>query len=268
LPIGFVEADEPMGRNQPRTLLWTKPHAKEEFSLVLGDGTELVAVNALVYFKISENPDEFRDYVYRQTNPEDALLAFAYRALMEATRGKTLDDVLSVNRAAFARQLADSIRSQVRSARLGLDVIDLSLLNIHPPIEAGGSYLDVINARLDAGRRVTEAESVKQVALLDAEMRGTMAIAAARVGKSRRVSAASSDVAEFKALNEASVTLPRTLQLRLWIEALESVLSNQRLYLIDQTLLDTGSELLLDTRSTDVNRLPVLEAIPRAPLPE
>ena len=36
LPIGYVESDEPPNRDQPRALLWTKPHAKEEFSLVAG----------------------------------------------------------------------------------------------------------------------------------------------------------------------------------------------------------------------------------------
>jgi regulator of protease activity HflC (stomatin/prohibitin superfamily) len=268
LPIGFVEIDEPLQRNQPRMLLWTKPHAKEEFSLVLADGTELVAINALVYFKISEDPIEFQDYVYRQANPEESLLAFAYRALMEETRGKTLDDVLSLNRAAFARQLADSVRRQVRDARLGLDIIDLALLNIHPPIEAGGSYLEVINARLDARRRVTEAEGIKQVALLDAEMRGKMAITTAQVGKSRRVSEASTDVAEFKALNDSIQASPKSLQLRLWIEALEAALTNQRFYLVDQTLLDGGSDLLLDTRSIGGSRFQVLDTNPNAPRPE
>ncbi len=268
IPIGFVEADEPMQRNQPRTLLWTKPHAKEEFSLVLADGTELVAVNALVYFKISEDPDEFRDYVYQQASPEHTLLAFAYKALMEETRGKTLDDVLSLNRAAFARRIADSVRSQVRTARLGLDVIDFALLNIHPPIEAGGSYLDVINARLDAGRRVTEAEGVKQVALLEAQMRGTSAIAVAKVSGSRRIADARSDIAEFQSLHEGLSAAPKTLHLRLWIEALESALSTQRLFLVDQSLLDEGSELLLDTRPINSVRFPGFETIPRAPGPE
>jgi regulator of protease activity HflC (stomatin/prohibitin superfamily) len=262
MPIGFIEADQPVNSQQPRALLWTKPHAKEEFALVLGGGTELVAVNAIVYFKIAEDRQGFLDYVYQQSMPEEALTAFAYRALMEETRGRTLDEVLSADRAAFARRLVESVRQQSRAARLGLEVVDLALLNLHPPIEAGGSYLDVINARLDAGRRVTEAEGERQVALLGAETRGSMAVATARTERSHRVSTALAEVAEFKAVVEALDDPRRTLRLRLWIEALEGALAEQRLFLVDRTLLDEGGELLLDTRRIEGTRLPSLDALP------
>lgn len=267
LPIGYVEADQSVDTRQPRALLWTKPHAKEEFALALGDGSELVAVNALVYFKISEVRDEFLDYVYQQSSPEDALIAFAYRAFMEETRGRTLDDVLSANRAAFARRVAESVRRQAKEARLGLEVVDLALLNLHPPIEAGAEYLEVINARLDARRRVTEAEGEKQVALLEAKSRGAMAVAAARIHASRRVAGALSELAEFKAVGEGLQATPRTLRTRLWIEALENALVDQRLFLVDHTLLDDGGELILDTRRYDARRMPELDAPSPTPLP-
>ncbi len=259
LPIGFIEDETPPRKDHPRALLWTKPHAKEELSLVLGAGTELVAVNALVYFKIAEDPAGFRDYVYRQAQPEEALTAFVYRALMEETRGRTLDEVLSADRAAFAHRLVESVREQSHAARLGLDVIDLALLNLHPPIEAGGSYLEVISARLDAGRRVTEAEGEKQVALLNAQTNSSSAVAAARAAQSRRVAGALSDAAEFAAIGQAPQEFPQTLRLRLWIEALEDALSDQRLFLVDRTVLDERGELLLDTRRHESVRLPALD---------
>jgi regulator of protease activity HflC (stomatin/prohibitin superfamily) len=267
LPIGFVEADEVMNRDQPRALLWTKPHAKEEFALALGNGSELVAVNAVVYFKISEDRQEFLDYVYQQSAPEEALIAFAYRALMEETRGRTLDDVLSVNRAAFARRIANSVREQTKDARLGLEVVDFAVLNLHPPIEAGSGFLEVINARLNARRRVIEAEGEKQVALLDAETRGAMAVSSAKIEGSRRVAGALSEVSEFKAVGHALQVSPGTFRLRLWIEALENALSHQRLFLVDRTLLDEGGELMLDTRQQQNMRLPNLDAPSPHPLP-
>ncbi len=67
VPIGFVEGDQPVNYKEPRALLWTRDHAKEEFALVLGGGTELVVVNALLYYKIAEDPRGFLDYVYGQS---------------------------------------------------------------------------------------------------------------------------------------------------------------------------------------------------------
>jgi regulator of protease activity HflC (stomatin/prohibitin superfamily) len=260
LPIGYVEADEELVTNRPRALLWTRPHAKEEFALVLGDGSELVAVNAIVYFKISEVPEEFFDYVYGQSDPEQGLTAYAYRALMEQTRGRTLDDVLAANRAEFARRVVDSVREQAKAARLGLEVVDFALVNLHPPIEAGAEFLEVINAKLDARRRVTEAAGERQVALQDSATRSLKAIATARIEASRRVAGALSEVAEFKSIGQAHQDRPRTLRLRLWIESLENALSDQRLFLIDSALIDAGAEMLLDTRLLDAPRSPALDA--------
>jgi len=261
LPIGFVESDETLDVQKPRTLLWTRPHAKEEFALVLGGGSELVAVNASVYFKIAEDRDQFLNYVYRQFAAEEFLTAFAYRALMEETRGRTLDEVLSADRAQFSRRIAQSVRQQARAAALGLEVVDFAMLNQHPPMEAGGSYLDVINARLDAGRRVTEAEGVKQTALLSAQTRSASAVAAAQAERSRRVSAALGEVAEFRGVITAKDERTQLLRLRLWIESLENALVNQRLFLVDRTLLDEGGEILLDTRRIESGHLPSIDSV-------
>ena len=67
VPIGYVEEEQPKNLKQPRALLWTRGHAKEEFALVLGGGTELVVVNALLYYKIAEDANGFLDYVYRSS---------------------------------------------------------------------------------------------------------------------------------------------------------------------------------------------------------
>ena len=259
LPIGFVEEEQVANFKEPRALLWTRGHAKEEFALVLGGGTELVVVNALLYYKIAEDPAGFMDYVYRQSAQQDALAAFAYRALMQETRGRTLDEVLSADRSAFSSSLADSVRRQAREARLGLEVVDLALINLHPPIEAAASYLDVINARLDAHRQVTEAEGKKDVAILTAQTAGITAIADAHIEGSRRVATAASLAAEFVALSQAYQVGPQAFRMRLWIEAQEAALTGQRLFLVDSTLLGEGGELLLDTRRNPITAVPHLD---------
>ena len=262
LPIGFVEEEQQVNFNQPRALLWTRGHAKEEFALVLGGGTELVVINALLYYKIAEDPRGFMDFVYRQSAQQDALAAFAYRALMEETRGRTLNEVLSADRSAFSSALARSVRRQVEEARLGLEVVDLALINLHPPIEAAASYLDVINARLDAHRQVVEAEGKKQVAILNAETAGSTSIATAKIDGSQRTAAAATLMAEFSELAQAYRVGLQTIRMRMWIEAQEAALIGQRLFVIDSSLLGDGSELILDTRRYPATPIPGMDGSP------
>jgi hypothetical protein len=50
------------------------------------------------------------------------------------------------------------------------------------------------------------------------------------------------------------------LRLRLRIESLENALANQRLFLVDRTLLDEGGEILLDTRRIESGHLPPIDS--------
>ena len=115
MKIGFEDEDgaADVSQDKNRTLLWTQPHA-QEFSLVLGSETELVAVNAIVYFKIAEDTQGFIDHALATSNPEVALEALAYRVLMEETRSATLKDLLSRGRDQFASTVREKLSNTQR----------------------------------------------------------------------------------------------------------------------------------------------------------
>ena len=240
-PIGFVPS---AGRQ--RAYLWSKTHAEEEFALVLGNSAEVVAVNALVFFKIREDKERFLDYVYHSIyceNPEDqsdspdvALDAYAHRALMEHTRSTTLEEILTTNRAEFADRLKESLRDYADQNHLGIDVIDVALVALHPPIEAGADYLDVISARIDADRFQIEAEGESLVTIQTAEIESNSRVAGAKVFAAEREGKASEMSSEFIAVREAYSAAPDAFKLRLWFEAHEEALADKRLIVVDKTL--------------------------------
>jgi regulator of protease activity HflC (stomatin/prohibitin superfamily) len=158
------------------------------------------------------------------------------------------------------------LRLQALNARLGLEVVDFALLNLHPPIEASGSYLDIINARLDARRRVIEAEGNQDVALLKAQSQSAVAVSSSQIEASRRIATALGETSEFKALAAATQTRSPTLRFRMWVEAMESALAEQRIFLVDQTLLNQKGELILDTRTGPSQTLRPLDSTPLPPV--
>jgi regulator of protease activity HflC (stomatin/prohibitin superfamily) len=252
-PIGFVETAEPRNRDllqpTPRSLLWTRPHAAKEYNLVLGSGSELVAINALVYWKVAEDPQGFHDYVYGHQDVETTLTALADRVLMHETRSDCLEDVLARNRAEFAHRLTDQLQRLVAEERLGVEVVELALLNLHPPIEVAGDFLDVISAHQDAARAVVEAEGSRRAALLESKARSDHLVAAARADAQRRIGEARAEATVFHHLAAAFASQSARLRERLWIGALETALRDQRLFLVDPKLFSDGDGTLwLDTR--------------------
>ena len=185
VPIGFVIGEGKTSQWET-SLLWTKTHAKEEFNLALGDGTEFVAVNALLYYKIRESKKGLFDYAFEFSNPDEAMQAYAYRTLVEWTRSATLAEVLSVDRAKFAQNLEDSLRKYVEENDLGIEIVDLALINLHPPLEVGKDYLAVISAKIDAERMQIAARGDAKRILTEAQRDSQHHVALAMQGAAQR----------------------------------------------------------------------------------
>jgi regulator of protease activity HflC (stomatin/prohibitin superfamily) len=257
MPIGFV-AEE----GRPVAYLWSKAHAQEEFALVLGSGTEVVAVDALVYHKIREDPNGLLDYAYHSQNPEDALEGYGYRALMELTRNATLEQVLSVNRAEFARRLERSIQRYAEQNRLGIEVVDVALVNLHPPVAAADAYLDVISAGIDAAGYWAKAVGEKDARIQEAEGERGKAVAEAKVRAARRVGVASEESAEFVAVGQAFAVAPDAFKLRTRGDTIAEILGDKPLTLVDPAFAGDQGAMLLDLRPDRRRGDPATEGMP------
>ncbi len=247
--VGFVRDED----RQP-AYLWSKKHAQREFALVLGSGSELVAVGCVVYYKIGEDRSRVLDFAYQFQNPDEALEAYAYRALMEQTRSATLAEILSTNRAQFADELERSLRQYCADNQLGIEVVEVALIGLHPPVEVAADYLDVISARVDADRTQTEATGRQRVAMQDALRERSTAIAEASVEAAKRVGTALGESSEFLAIGSAYQIAPDAFKLRLWFEVFEEILQQKRFVLIDKTIRGDTGGILLDQRDrVDIN---------------
>lgn len=265
MQIGFQDRQFSGRMERKKALLWTKAH-DEEFSLVLGTGTELVAVNAVVFFKIAETRAALLDYVYHSQSPEAVLEACAYRVLMEETRSKSLEEVLSLDRAAFVGRVLTSLRDSAARERLGLDVVDVAVVNLHPPVEAAAAYLDTISAAIDADREGLEAHGRAAIEQQEAEQERQRLVNDSRIEADRRRAAASAETARFRAAREVYDQEGAAFQSRLVFDAVREMFSGKRLVLVDRELAAGAAEVLLDLRELTTPPSPAASA-ENGPLP-
>ena len=247
MTVGFATTESFL---DDKALLWTKAHSGEEFALALGNGTELVVVNALLYYKIAETPEGLLQYAVGWQNALDALGAFAYRTLMEETRTKTLDAVLSEDREDFTRGIERRVRDYVEKSKLGIEVVALGLISLHPPVPVASAYLDVINARFEARRAVTEARGEAAVAEQKAETQRNFLLAKAQQDALKMTSLAAAQGVRFASLAAASRSGGEVFMTRLLLEGQEETLMERPLVVVDRAFSVAGGELWLDLRNT------------------
>ncbi|MDO4575635.1 MAG: SPFH domain-containing protein [Planctomycetia bacterium] len=230
MPIGY----EQTGSGQ-FLYLWTKAH-ENEFELVLGDGKEAVAVNAMVHYKIREDHEGFFQYVLNFQNPSEAINAYAHRALTELTRTSTLEQVLATERDRFAAEIQKRLQGYLDENRMGVEIVEVAMLNLHPPVKVAGSYLDVISAGVNARQYEIVEEGRKAAAVFEAQEQSEQIVADAKVRSAEMVAQAGAETAEFLAAGKSYDVNPECFQLRYWLDNIQDVLRNKRLVLVDQSV--------------------------------
>ena len=235
-PIGFsCDEDKEHTGSSFHAYLWTKAHG-QEFDLLLGNGNEAVSVNAIVKYKIREDKEGFLQYAFSFQNPNDALEAYAYKTLMEVTRSKTVDQILTADREAFANQIFNRIQEFCQINELGVEIVEVSLLNLHPPVDAAEDYLDVISAGIDAQRVVIEARGQQKESELSAQKESAVMISTGHIEALKLIARAQERSSEFLAIGEAYKIAPDAFKHRYWLNTIEGTLTNKKLVLVDKDL--------------------------------
>lgn len=215
--------------------LWSETHG-EEFELLTGNGNEVVSINAMVNYKIREDKPGFLEYVFSFQNPDEAVETFGYRALMEMTRTQNTSDVLTINRTAFAAGIKDSLVKSCNEAKLGIEIIDVCLLNLHPPVAIANDYLSVPSAITNAKTEVIKKEGEREVALLTAQTESSASVMNEKINALILISAAQEKYSEFIGVGKAYSESPEAFRTRYWLNTIEEALANKRIVLIDRDL--------------------------------
>jgi len=236
------------GRQRP-TLLWTEAHTGVQYKMLLGDGRELVSVEAVVAYRIKN----VIDHVLNNQDPRAVLDALAYRQLMKKTVVTSLDALLSVNRDRFSTAFTRDLQAEVDARDLGLEILHTSFVSLHPPAKIAPEYQAVVGAQIARETEIIRAEVDRANSLPAAEAEVKEEVLSARAAADMQQAEARGEAVRYLAGLEAYRASPALFEFRRWLEAVEEGLANRNLFILDPALkegLSTGSGgIWLDLRS-------------------
>ena len=142
-------ADDGDGLDRESSLL-------DESQLVTGDEV-LVELTAVVEYRIGSS-DNLRRYAFETAAPEQLLRAAAESAIREIAATASLADLMTDRRKQLQTDCLDAVRQAATPYRLGLEIVDLQLLDVHPPRQVVAAYRQVADALEERERLINEAE--------------------------------------------------------------------------------------------------------------
>ena len=210
--------------------LWTEGHGKEEYRLLLGSGDEMVSINLRIQYRIRD----LYQYISSAAEPAALLQAQAYEIVTSRTVRSDLETLLSTDREAFSQSFLEELTQKLEPFGTGLEVVDVVLESIHPPVEVASVYQRIISAGIDAERIVINGENEAQIARLEAQLAQTAMVSKAKVEREQAVAAAKAAVADFMASVEADGSYRDAYRYYKYIDALTKAYADAKLIIIGE----------------------------------
>jgi regulator of protease activity HflC (stomatin/prohibitin superfamily) len=235
LAVGH-EGEEEKG---PENVLWAREHAANEYTLLLGNGRDLITVDAAVKFRISDA------YAWRYNcqNPAVALRAIAYRAVMRSTVNRTLADALSENVATLTAEMRDVVQRDADDLGLGVEVVSFTVGGMHPPVAVASDYQAVVSAELGKVTAVVNAEAYRNQTVPAAEAATFAASNTARAQGAMALAEAAGEAWSFRTLESQVLPAPDEYRFRRRLEAFEAGLVAGHFTIIDRRIERDGGAL-------------------------
>lgn len=182
-----------------------------------------------------------KDFVLNVRDPEGSLRNAIESALRHVVGDNTLDQTLTVGRENIAQEVQARLQAYLDSYQTGLLVQQVNIEKTDPPAAVKNAFDDVVAAREDKERLQNEAERYALTIVPEARGQAQARIRGAEAYKEEVVAKAEGEVDRFNKLLEEYNKAPQVTRDRLYLDALQSVLSNSTKIMVD---VEGGNNLL------------------------
>ena len=198
-------------------------------SSILTKDENIVNVETAVQYKRS-NPVF---YLLEAASPEDSIAQASESALRHVVGSNSMDNVLTTGREQIAIDVRKRLQERLNAYFTGIEVVTVSIRESRPPEAVREAFDDVVKAREDEVTLRNEAETYANEVVPIARGAAKSAIQDAEGYKAKVIAEAEGEATRFDQLLKEYSKAPDVTRKRLYIDAVQSVMSNSTKVMID-----------------------------------
>lgn len=199
---------------------------------MLTQDENIVSVDLVVQYRIFN----LKDYLFNVANANESLQQATASALRQVIGQTKLDDVLTSGREKVRQETQDVLEKTLERYHTGLIIADVNMQPAKPPEEVTAAFDDAIKAREDEQRFKNQATTYSNRVVPKAEGNASRLMAEANAYKQQVVLNAQGATAQFLALLPQYLQFPDVTRERMYLDTLQSVMSQT-----PKILMDTGT---------------------------
>lgn len=196
---------------------------------MLTQDENLVTVDLQVQYRVASA----RDYVLNVRNSNQALAFATDSALRHEVGSSLLDEVLTEGRAELAVRVEQRLQRFLEEYGTGLEIVRVNVESTQPPAPVQDSFREVQRAREDEQRLKEEAETYRNKVVPEARGQAQRMVEEASAYRSEVIERARGETSRFLAMLNVYQQAPGVTRERMYLQALETVMSNTSKILVD-----------------------------------
>ena len=172
-------------------------------------------------------------YLLEAASPEDSIAQASESALRHVVGSNSMDNVLTTGREQIAIDVRKRLQERLNAYFTGIDVVTVSIRESRPPEAVREAFDDVVKAREEEVTLRNEAETYANEVVPIARGAAKRAIQDAEGYKAKVIAEAEGEATRFDQLLKEYSKAPDVTRKRLYIDAVQSVMSNSTKVMID-----------------------------------
>lgn len=197
--------------------------------LMLTEDENIVELPLTVQYNIADP----KAFVLNVKSPELSLQHATDSALRHVVGSSRLDDVVSVGREKIGVDVQVRLQEYLDIYQTGIQIVKINIQEARPPSEVKDAYDDVIKAREDQERYINEAQAYSNGVIPEARGKAQRIIEEANGYKAKVIVQATGEAKRFENLLTEYKKAPEVTRERLYLDAVEEVMSSSSKVLVD-----------------------------------
>ena len=219
-------------------------------SLMLTDDENIIDLQFAVQY-ILKDPKEF---LFVNRDPEDSVLQVAETAMREIVGKNKMDFVLYEGRAEIAVRAKKEMQEILDRYKTGISISQVTLQNIQPPEEVQSAFDDAVKAGQDRERLKNEAQAYANNVIPSAQGVAARLTQEAEGYRQAVTANAQGEASRFSQIFAEYSKAPQVTRQRMYLDTMQTVMSNTSKILVDQKGGNSLLYLPLDKLQQIVNQ--------------
>jgi membrane protease subunit HflK len=229
-----IETAEIVNLSQVRTIeIGSRNGGKSKVpkeSLMLTDDANIIDIQFAVQY-IVKDPKE---YLFENRSPDESVLQAAETAIREIVGKHTMDLVLYEGRAQVTDEAQKLMQEILDRYHTGISISKVTMQNAQPPEQVQAAFDDAVKAGQDRERLKNEGQAYAKDVVPKAEGAAARLKQEADGYKQRVIERAEGDASRFRQIVAEYNKAPAVTRERLYIDAMQEIMSNTSKVLVDQ----------------------------------